>query len=56
MDVHADETDTAAGLRWRAVLDSRLRDGGINALAGLGEPKPAPLPSAHKLKPLEGDK
>ena len=41
-------------LRLGSYLESRLpREGAQNALLGMPQPTSAPLPSAHKLKPLE---
>lgn len=39
--------------RLQSFMNSRMGEGCLNALAGLGPPQSAPLPSEHKLKPLE---
>ncbi|KAL1524465.1 hypothetical protein AB1Y20_019359 [Prymnesium parvum] len=42
--------------RLQSIMDARQSEAGVNAvnaLAGMGAPQRAPLPSAHKLRPLD---
>lgn len=39
--------------RLQNFICARYSETGSNVLAGLGHPQPAPLPSAHKLKPVD---